>query len=98
MLRIDRCIRCGKDDLMLSGMYICQSCRTDYEKLYEKLNTNEECAVMFVNAIKELATKQDNLDSLESYLSNHFDVWMKEFANTPSGLASELKHFAEMEI
>lgn len=98
MLRIDRCRRCGKDDLMLNGMSMCQSCRTYYEELHKKLNTNEECAVMFVNAIKELATKQDNLDNLENYLSNHFDVWMENFANSPSGLASELKEFAEMEI
>lgn len=59
---------------------------------------NKEYAEMFVSAIKELATKEDNLDNLESYLSSHFDVWMEKFANSPSGLASELKHFAEMEI
>lgn len=59
---------------------------------------DKEYATMFVNAIKELATKEDNLDNLELYLSNHFDVWMEKYANTPSGLATELKQFAEMEI
>ena len=59
---------------------------------------NKEYATMFVNAIKELATKEDNLDNLESYLSAHFDTWLERFANTPTGLASELKEFAEMEI
>lgn len=59
---------------------------------------NEEYAKDFVKAIKELASKPDNLDNLESYLSYHFDVWMEKFANTPGNLTSEMKHFAEMEI
>lgn len=59
---------------------------------------NEECAAIFVNAIKEIAEKPNNLANLESYLSYHFDVWMEKFANTPKTLASELKCFAEMEI
>ena len=59
---------------------------------------NENYAKMFVNAIKELATKPENLDNLECYLSMHFDVWMEKFANTPNGLATELKCFAEMKI
>lgn len=59
---------------------------------------NEKYAEMFVNAIKELASKQDNLDNFESYLSRHFDVWIEKYANTPAGLVTELKHFAEMEI
>lgn len=59
---------------------------------------NKEYAELFVNAIKELATKQDNLDNFKLYLSRHFDVWMEKFANTPESLTSELKQFAEMEI
>ena len=59
---------------------------------------NEKNAVMFVNAIKELASKEDNLNNLKNYLSSHFDVWMEKFANNPVGLATELKNFAEMEI
>ena len=59
---------------------------------------NEECAVMFINAIKGLVEKTDNLDNLECYLSHHFDVWMEKYANTPESLVYELKHFAEMEI
>ena len=59
---------------------------------------NEECAVIFVNAIKEITSKPDNLDNFECYLSYHFDTWMEKFANTPEGLTYELKHFAEMEI
>ena len=59
---------------------------------------NEECAKVFVEAIKTMASKPDNLDNFENYLSYHFDVWMEKFANSPEGLTSEVKHFAEMEI
>lgn len=59
---------------------------------------NQECAEMFVNAIKEIARKPENLNNLESYLSHHFDVWLEEFAYTPEGLACELRSFAEMDI
>ena len=59
---------------------------------------NEECAKVFVEAIKTIASKPDNLDNFESYLSCHFDVWMEKFANSPEELTNELKHFAEMEI
>ena len=63
----------------------------------EEIN-REELAEKFINAIKEIASKPDNLDNLECYLSHHFDVWMEKFANSPEGLTSEVKHFAEMEI
>ena len=39
---------------------------------------NELCAKAFVNVIKELASNQKNLDELENYLSEHFDIWMKK--------------------
>ena len=60
--------------------------------------SNEECAKVFIEAIKTMVSKPDNLDNFESYLSYHFDVWMGKFANSPEGLTSEVKHFAEMEI
>lgn len=63
----------------------------------EEIN-REELAEKFINAIKEIASKPDNLDNLECYLSHHFDVWMEKFAYNPESLVSELKHFAEMEI
>lgn len=59
---------------------------------------NKECAKNFVDAIKEIASKPDNLDNLESYLSHHFDVWMEKFADTPENLTTEMKNFAEMKI
>ena len=59
---------------------------------------NELCAKAFVNVIKELASNQKKLDNLENYLSEHFDIWMERYANTPSGIIYELRGFAEMEI
>jgi hypothetical protein len=59
---------------------------------------NKESAHIFINAIRELASKPDNLDNLESYLSHCFDKWLEKFANTPENMAAEMKEFAEMEI
>ena len=60
---------------------------------YEK-----QAAADFVEAIKLIATKPDNLDNLESYLSRHFSEWISKGANTPEKLVAEMKEFAEMEI
>lgn len=55
-------------------------------------------AALFVESIKTLAQKENNLDNLESYLSMHFYTWMQKFANTPEKIAAEIKAFANMEI
>ena len=60
--------------------------------------SKEELATLFINAIKELANKPNNLENLGFYLENHFDVWMEMYANTPEKLVSELNSFAKMEI
>ena len=62
------------------------------------MNTNEQNAKIFIEAIKIISEKPDNLDNLETYLSYHFTEWLEKFANTPGKLAGELKNFAEMEI
>lgn len=59
---------------------------------------NQNAAEAFISAIKEIAEKPQNLQNLESYLSRHFKTWLEKFANTPDGMAAELKSFAEMEI
>ena len=56
---------------------------------------NELYAKSFINAIKELASDTKKLDNLENYLSEHFDIWMEKYANTPYGIIYELKGFAE---
>ena len=70
----------------------------DNEEEDTEETNREELATMFVESIKKIASKPENLNNLESYLSHHFDVWMEKFANNPKGLVSELKQFAEMEI
>lgn len=52
----------------------------------------EKAAADFVAAIKEIAGK------LESYLSYHFPEWLRKYANTPDGIAAEMKEFASMDI
>ena len=63
-----------------------------------KKETHAKEAADFVNAIKIIANKPENLDNLESYLSYHFAEWLEKFANTPEGIAAEMREFAEMEV
>lgn len=58
----------------------------------------EKQATQFCEAICTLANNTENLENLESYLSCHFEKWLKIWANSPEGLAAEMKEFAEMEI
>lgn len=62
------------------------------------MKTNENNARIFADAIKTIASKPENMDNLELYLSNHFTTWLEKFANTPEKLAGELKCFADMDI
>lgn len=59
---------------------------------------HEQTAQQFIEAIKTIANKPQNLDNLESYLAHHFPAWLEKFANTPETLTAEMKAFAEMEI
>lgn len=56
----------------------------------------EELAQELCNAIRKLAADEDSLNNFESYLTSHFDTWLRKFASTPEGLTSELKFFSEM--
>lgn len=58
----------------------------------------ENEAKIFIEAIKTISEKPENLENLELYLSHHFDVWLEKFANCPETITAELKAFAEMEI
>lgn len=62
------------------------------EELYEKE------AAQFIEAIKTIASKPENLENLESYLSIHFASWIRKFASTPEDLAFEIQEFANMTI
>lgn len=63
-----------------------------------KMSNNSELAEKFVQAISLMASKEDNLFNFQSYLSQHFDVWLKKFAYTPEGITSEFVSFANMNI
>ena len=58
----------------------------------------EQIAHQFIEAIKTIAGKPENLDNLESYLSYHFAEWINKYANTPENITAELKSFADMDV
>lgn len=62
------------------------------EELYEKE------AAQFIEAIKTIASKPENMQNLESYLSIHFANWINKFASTPEDLVCEIQEFANMTI
>lgn len=98
MVKYDNCKNCvshcehaGKDrEIICPGG---KSCKVLYTP--ERV---AKAAADFVGAIKLIATKPDNLDNLESYLSHHFPEWVSRWANSPEDLAAEMKEFARMEI
>ena len=57
---------------------------------------SEEAEIMR-QAIIDLAENPDALDNLTSYLSMHFESWLKKFANTPGNMAAELRSFSHIE-
>ena len=59
---------------------------------------HEQTATEFCEALRTIAGKPENLENLESYLSNHFSEWLERIANTPEDITSELIFFAKMEI
>jgi len=59
---------------------------------------HEEAAKVFCDAIRTIATKPDNINNLECYLSQCFSAWLEKYANTPNTIAAEMREFANMEI
>ena len=55
-------------------------------------------AKQFCAYIKEIASKQENLDNLETYLSFHFADWLKRFASTPADMVADMREFATMDL
>lgn len=58
----------------------------------------ETAAAQFCEAIQTLASKPENLENLELYLSRHFATWLEKYANTPEAIAAEMREFANMII
>ena len=61
----------------------------------EKMD-NQHYAHIFCEAIKKLGNNAFALDNLESYLSQHFETWLKDYASNPPAIAAELKSFAHI--
>lgn len=57
-----------------------------------------QIARQFCEHIRELASKPDNMDNFENYLSCYFGEWLGIWANTPESITGELRDFAQMEI
>ena len=55
-------------------------------------------AEQFCNAIRELASKPENLQNMESYLEWNFDKWLKKFAKNPECMTAEMSGVAHMKI
>ena len=88
---VSHCEHAGEDREFICPHGI--SCKVEYSR-----EDMEKAAAVFVEAIKTISTKPANLDNLESYLSYHFPVWLKRWANTPEAIAAEMREFANMEI
>lgn len=56
----------------------------------------ERVAARFIQHIKTIAAKPENLANLESYLSHHFAEWLQKYASTPADLVGEMREFANM--
>ena len=61
-------------------------------------NRMEKAAEDFCQSIKALASKPENLANLEIYLTYNFQRWLEKYANTPEGIAAEMKEFANMQF
>lgn len=68
---------------------------TDIEAA-DSYNQYEDLAIEFGEAIQKLASDEDHLNNFISYLTQHFPEWLQKFANTPEGLVSEFREFANM--
>lgn len=58
--------------------------------------SNKENAALTVAAIRRFAENPEALENFESYLTQHYDIWLTKYANTPDGLTAELSHFAHI--
>lgn len=58
----------------------------------------KEEAREFIQVLQALVGNQDRLENLESYLSYHFDLWLRKYANTPEDITAELSGFAGVEL
>lgn len=60
------------------------------------MTRQEIFAKAFCQAIVEMANSENALANFESYLSQHFEKWVKKYANDMEGLTYELESFAQI--
>lgn len=87
---VSRCEHAGKD-----REFVCRngiSCKVLYSP-----DQTRKAASDFVEAIKRLAENPQNLENLQSYLEQHFTLWLERYANTPENMAAEMLSFANIE-
>ena len=58
----------------------------------------ERAAERFIAALRELASKEENLANFESYLVSHFSEWLRRYANSPEDIVAEFELFANIEF
>lgn len=83
----------SKEQFLESYSYLTED---DYNVTLRKYN--EQKSHEFVNALKELISKPDNLENFEWYLERHYKLWWDKYANTSDGIVSELNRFATIEF
>lgn len=61
------------------------------------MTRQESFAKAFCEAMKELANNENALNNFESYLGQHFEKWVKNYAHDMEGLTYELQSFAQIQ-
>ena len=84
-------------DAMQKSMEISECSSLTIKPEYDE-SRKEKAAEDFIEAIKTIASKPENLENLKFYLMQHFPAWLKKFANDPDSMAAEMKEFANMDI
>lgn len=55
-----------------------------------------ELAGAMCDAIRKMARNESTLDNFESYLSSHFEDWLRMYCHSPEGLVDEFERFADI--
>ncbi len=84
-------------DLVTNNEKVVDMTPEDAKKYEDRLKHNRIFAEAFGNALRKFAEHPERIDNFESYLSHHFDVWYKRYANGMENMVYEFEHFAEIE-
>ena len=90
----EQCPHCGKSGYLMD-MDETSDGETAGKEMANERPYEAEAASVYCS-IKKLAESEESLSNLESYLSMHFDTWLKQWAYDPETFAAELHRFATM--